>query len=195
MSLTVARPNGATEGDLLLAIVAHQLGRHRNLTPPAGWTAVPNTDRSDGNNARIHALYKSAGAGEPSSYTFTLTGGSGQDIAGGMLAVSWAKATAPINASDSRRNTSVTTSVTAPSITTTTGNALLVFGGACNETATFTPPVGMSEQFDRATSSSTSVAAEVATAAFQNPGATGTRIATSSVSCRSVGVDIAVAPS
>ena len=194
--MTVARPGGTTEGDLLLAVVAHQFGRHRNLTPPGGWTAVPNTDRSDGNNTRIHGWYKLAGASEPSSYTFTLTGGSGQDIAGGILAVSGARATAPINASGSQRNTSVTTSVTAPSITTTTGNALLVFGGACNDIVTFTPPGGMIEQFDRATtSSSVRVATEVATAGLPNPGATGTRTATTSAACRSVGVDIAVAPS
>jgi hypothetical protein len=86
--------------------------------------------------------------------------------------------------------------VTAPSITTTTGNALLVFGGACNETATFAPPGGMTEQFDRATTSSSArVSTEVATAGFAGPGATGTRTATASAACRSVGIEIAIAPS
>jgi MSHA biogenesis protein MshQ len=194
-SLTVARPPGTAEGDLLLALVSHQLGRHRSLAPPTGWTAVPNADRADGNNARIHGWYKLSGPNEPASYTFTLTGGSGQDIAGGILAVSGASSASPINASGSQRNTTLSTSVTGPSITTSTGGTLLVFGGACNATATFTPPAGMSEEFDRATAGSSSrVATEVATAGVSSPGATGTRTAAASSPCRSVAVTIAVAP-
>ena len=121
-------------------------------------------------------------------------GGVVKDISGGVLAVSGANQTSPIDASGGENNGPYASiSVTAPSITTTLPNALLVYGGACNGVYTFTPPTLMTEQWDRATGSSTSrVATEVATAPFPTPGPTGTRTATASGSCRSVAVQIAI---
>lgn len=166
------------------------------MTAPTGWTPVPNTDWADGNNARIHSWYKLAGSGEPSSYTFQLTGGTGQDISGGILAISGARQAAPINASGGQSNgPGASISVTAPSITTTLANTLLVFGGACANTYTYTPPPGMTEQWDRGTTSANSkVSTEAATQAFGSTGATGTRVATLSSSCKNVAINIAVAP-
>jgi hypothetical protein len=166
------------------------------MTAPAGWSLVPNTDWAEGNNARIHAWYKLAGSGEPSSYVFPLTGGSGQDISGGMLAISGASQSAPINASNGQANgPPASVSVTAPSITTTLSNTLLVFGGACANNYTFTPPSGMAEQWDRGTTSQNSkISTEAATQPIASAGATGTRVATLSNSCRNVAINIAVAP-
>jgi hypothetical protein len=174
-------------------VVGHQLGNRRNLTPPAGWSAVPNTDRANNKAVRIHAWYTIAGSSEPPSYTFTLTGGAGTDIAGGILAVSGAGST-PINASGGQSNGGPSTSVGAPSITTTVPNALLVYGGSCSEAATFTAPTGMSEQWDRSTAGAAAVATETATAGFPTPGATGLRTATVSTACRSAGIQVAIAP-
>jgi hypothetical protein len=92
-------PNGTAQGDVLLAIVGNQSGQARSLDPPAGWTAVPNTDYSDGNGVRSHAWYKIAGPAEPSSFTFNLSGGSGQAIAGGIYDIAGANTSTPINAS------------------------------------------------------------------------------------------------
>jgi hypothetical protein len=180
---------------VLVAILGHQNGVNRNLTPPAGWTLVPNTDFMDGTNVRIKAFYKVAGPLEPSSYNFTLNGGTGADIAGGMMAVSNASVAAPINASNGQNNapSGATKNVTAPSITTTVPNTLLVFGGACNVIATFTPPLGMIEQWDRSTSGAYKVSIEAATQ-YPALGATGIRVATASTTCRTLGMSIAIAP-
>lgn len=166
------------------------------MTAPAGWSLVPNTDWADGNNARIHAWYKLAGPSEPSSYVFPLTGGSGQDISGGILAISGARQAAPINASNGQSNgPGASPVVTAPSVTTSLANTLLVFGGACANNYTFTPPPGMTEQWDRGTTSANSkVATEAATQPIATIGATGTRVATLSSSCRNVAINVAVAP-
>ena len=172
-------------------VVAHQGGSRRNVTPPSGWTAVAGTDRANSKDVRIHAWFKVTGSSEPSSYTFTLTGGSGVDLSGGLLDVSGA-GSSPINASASQSNGGPSTSVSAPSITTTAPNALLVFGGACNDGSSFTAPAGMSEQWDVATTGTAAVGTETATAGFANPGATGTRTAIASGSCRSVGVQVAI---
>jgi len=109
-----------------------------------------------------------------------------------VLAVSGATS---INASGSQSGGTSSTSVSAPSITTTAPSALLVFGGACNNASSFTPPSGMTEQWDRASSGAGArVATETAIEGFPGPGATGIRTATASSSCRSVGVQIAVRP-
>ena len=192
-SINLGRPAGTVAGDLFLAVVGHEFGNRRSMAPPAGWTAVPNTDRANGKWVGIHAWYRVAGPSEPASYTFTLTGGAGVDIAGGLLDISGAGAT-PINASAIQSNGGPSTSVSAPSITTTVPNSLLVFGGSCSETSTFTQPGGMTEQWDRTTTGSAAVSTEAATAGFPGPGSTGLRTATVSTACRSAGIQVAIAP-
>jgi hypothetical protein len=84
--------------------------------------------------------------------------------------------------------------VNAPSITTSFPGDLLVFGGACASPVSFTPPAGMSERWDAATSGPFKVATEGASLQLATAGATGVRTATASTSCRSVAIQVAVAP-
>jgi hypothetical protein len=194
-SLNLPLPAGTTAGDLLLAFAANMNGQNRNMAPPAGWTTVPNTEVFNGTGVRTHAWYRFAGFSEPSSYAFTMTGGAGYDMSGGIAAITGASTTAPINASAAQQNGAASNLVTAPSITTTLPNALLIFGGACNVAITYTPPVGMTERWDVASSGSFKVATELATQALPAAGATGIRRATASgTNCSSAGVDIALAP-
>ena len=194
-SITFTKPAGAVTGDLLLAIAANMNGSGRSMAAPAGWTTIPNTDQFNGTAARTHAWYKVAGATEPPDYTFALTGGSGYDMSGGILAIVGANATIPINASGGQNSgATLSTSVIAPSITTSVANTLLAFGGACNVQVAFAPPPGMTEQWDRASSGSFRVVTETATQAFAGTGATGTRTATLSGACKNDGILIAVAP-
>jgi Calcineurin-like phosphoesterase len=174
-SISIAKPAGAAQGDLLLAVVGHQSGAATSMNPPTGWTAVPNTDYSDLNNARIHAWYKVAGTSEPSSYTFTLTG-SGQAISGGILAITGASG-APINASLGQVTPTHTLFLAAPSITTTAPRTLLVYGGVINQPLFITPPAFMRERFDAGTSGPYNIETEVATQALTTMGATGVRTA------------------
>jgi MSHA biogenesis protein MshQ len=168
---------------------------NRNLLPPSGWTLMPNSDWTDGNNVRIRSYYKLAGPLEPPSYTFAFASGAGQDMSGGILAVIGARSTGPIDASNGQFNgTTSSKNVTAPSITTTVANTLLVFGGACNVIASFTPPAGMTEHWDASSSGTYKVSTEAASQALGPFGPTGVRIATASTSCRSLAVSIAVAP-
>jgi hypothetical protein len=191
--LTIAKPAGAAESDLLLAVVAHQGGSAKNMTAPAGWTEIPGTNVYQGTNARIHAWYRFAGAAEPDSYAFTLTGG-GDDMAGGIMAIQSARAPSPVDVAAGQANATSTRSVTAPSVTTTVPNTLLVFGGACSSQVTFAPPTGMGEQWDVATSGPFRVSIEAAVQSLATAQATGARVATASASCRSVAIDLAVAP-
>jgi hypothetical protein len=194
-SLSLNKPAGTAQGDLLVATVSHQGGSLRSVTPPSGWTAVPNTDFSNSTNVRIHAYYRLAGASEPSSYTFTLTGGSGQAMTGGILDITGANTGTPINASGGQSNGSATSkSVPAPSITTTVNNALLIYAGAAQVSATWGPPGLMTTQWQGSTSGSYNVSNESAIQALASSGATGTRSALLSTSGKSVADMIAIAP-
>jgi hypothetical protein len=194
-SITINTPPGTASGDILIAMVAHQNGVNRNLLPPSGWTVVPNADWTDGTNARIRGFYRVAGSLEPPNYTFTFASGSGADMSGGILAILGGSPTAPINISNGQSNGSVgSKNVTAPSISTTVANTLLIFGGACNVIAGFTPPTGMTEHWDVASSGTYKVATEAASQALGPLGPTGVRVALASTSCRSVALSLAVAP-
>jgi len=193
-SLAISKPAGTLAGDLLLATISHQGGSQRNITPPAGWTNIPSADVSQGSNARIHAWYKVAGASEPASYTFTLTGGGGMSIAGGVMAIQGADSANPINAAGGQSTGSTNvTQLTAPSITTTKPNTALIYSGAVNTPATFTPPQLMPEQWDVIGAGSYQIATEAAVGGVAVAGATGTRAATLSTSAAGVAIAIAVA--
>jgi hypothetical protein len=193
-SLTIARPAGVVAGDLLLAVVGHQGGTARGMTPPPGWTPVPNGDYAQGTNARIHAWYLIAGASEPDSYTFTITGGSGQDTSGALFAITGASAAAPINASLGQVNASSSKTATAPSVTTSAANTLLLYCAAVSTGVTFTPPSGMTEQLDLGTTGTYKVTTTIATQELAGAGPTGPRAATTSVSTRGVALTIAIGP-
>ena len=194
-TLSIPKPAGTQEGDLLLGVVSHQGGSTRDMTPPTGWTAVPNADIYEGGNARIHAWWKVAGASEPSSYGFTVTGGTSWSSAGGVMAITGANLMSPIEtAGGLSTGSTTTTKLTAPALTTTKPNTLLVYGGAVNQPATFTPPQFYSEQWDLSTAATYNVATETAVRTFEETGSTGTATATLNVAARGVAIHVAVSP-
>jgi hypothetical protein len=193
-SLSINEPSATAAGDLLVAIVSHQGGSTRSVSPPAGWTAVPRTDFSNGSNARIHAYYHFAGSSEPASYVFALTGGTSQAMAGGIFDITGANATTPINASNGQSNgTTASKSVPAPSITTTVVHTLLIYGGAVNSNANWTAPGLMSEGWQQSTNGPYKISTESAGQPIANAGATGTRTGFLSTSGTSVAIMIAIA--
>lgn len=66
----VDKPTGVVEGDVMYAFNIHESGTMVSDTPPSGWAAVgTNPHAFGGGNA--HVYKKTAGASEPSTYTFT----------------------------------------------------------------------------------------------------------------------------
>jgi hypothetical protein len=92
-ALTIARPAGVVAGDLLLAHVRYR-DSTGGLIPPAGWTVVAVTARSQANHA---LLYKFAGPDEPTSYRFDQGSTTGR-MAGGIGAYTGVHPTEPIAA-------------------------------------------------------------------------------------------------
>ncbi len=191
-ALTIAKPAGTVAGDLLLATIGHQGGSGSTLTPPAGWTAVPGADASDGTNVRMRAFYRIATASEPASYQFNLS--NGMSLAGGIASITGAHPTSPINAAAGRVTSSNSTAITAPSLTTTVANTRVIYAGGINSPGVFDPPTGMSEHWDVTTSGAYNVATEFASAGQAAAGATGTKTANLAQSARGAALLIAIAP-
>lgn len=185
-TVVVNKPSGVVDNDLLIAVIGHDTNTTPSVTPPAGWTAIRN-DVDSGTNGGIWSYYKVA-ASEGASYTFT-AGSSGR-LVGHILQITGFDATTPIDASNGQVN-SAATSVVAPSVTTLVDNTLLLFLGAINATATFTPPSGMTEITD---SNTTNMAVETASGTVATAGSTGTRTATASTSAVNYAQLVAIRP-
>ncbi len=142
-SVTVAKPAGVVTGDGLLAVIDVQGAPA--VTAPAGWTLVRTdsstaTSPSIGQTVYVHV----AGAGEPASYTFSWTGARGG--IGAVLAYSGVDPVNPIDVQSGAVANAAT--ITAPSVTTTGTNRMIValFGVAPDRT--LTGPAGMTQRFN-----------------------------------------------
>jgi RHS repeat-associated protein len=188
-SITVGKPAGVTTNDLLLGAIT--VRSNLAITPPAGWTLV----RSDASGTTItQAIYrKVAGASEPANYTWTFAGPVTGTV-GAIVAYSGVNTTTPVDVSGGQANAS-SASVTAPSVTTTVANDMLVgFFGTAND-ATFTPPSGMTERSDILAHTASDSSAESADVVKATAGATGTKVATASKSAVNIGQLVALKPS
>lgn len=148
-SLTVAKPAGVVQGDVLLARIANRDQVDAVITPPAGWTLL----RSDQSAFAIKSwvLWKVATGAEPASYSF------GFDVpaylAGSIVAFSGADPANPIDAQSGQKNGN-SASLAAPPVTTTAASGVAVWfgtqvwtGSAC-PASPLVPPSGFTEPFD-----------------------------------------------
>ena len=69
MSITVAKPAGTVEEDLLAAVITVQNGANIGITPPSGWTLVRR--QNEFTDAGLAVFFKRAGPSEPADYTWT----------------------------------------------------------------------------------------------------------------------------
>jgi hypothetical protein len=188
-TLVLPRPAGVVAGDAMLAAV----GARGNpvITPPTGWTLV----RLDNSGGTIRqALYVHlAGASEPASYTWTLSVAA--SAAGGIVAYAGVDPASPVDVHGGQVNTS-STQATAPTVTTTGANRLLVTLHAIPNNTTFTPPAGMTERYDAQTPAANQYKVTVAAhdQLLAAAGPTGTRVATAANAAVTVGHTVALRP-
>ena len=161
------------------------------ITPPAGWTLI----RQDisGSAIRQAVFIHIAGSSEPADYTFSLS--SAQSAAGGILAYRGVDPTSPIDTHGGQVN-AASTSITAPSVTTTGPDRMLVglFGIAALTSQT--SPAGMTERYDQTVPSTNTY--KVTTGAHDQllagSGATGPRVALAANSVINIGQVVALIP-
>jgi VCBS repeat-containing protein len=188
-NLVIPRPDGLQNGDFLLAIVT--FNGSPTVTAPTGWILV-RTDQA-GTAVRQAVYYRFVGSGEPSSYSWTFSSRVG--ASGGIVAYSGVHADAPLDSSSGQANSSAVL-YTAPQLTTSSLDSLLVaaFGVATN--AAVAPPVGMIEQFGATmTVGKDKLTTEVADQIQAQAGASGQRTASGDKAAQSIGQLLAIRPS
>ncbi|WP_437611102.1 cell wall anchor protein [Sorangium sp. So ce834] len=180
-ALTLAKPAGVVQGDVLLARIANRNQVGAVIAPPAGWTLL----RSDQSASAVKSwvLWKVATGAEPASYSF------GFDVsaylAGSIVAFSGADPASPIDAASGQKNGNSAT-LAAPAVTTTAANGVAVWfgtqvwtGSSC-PASPIVPPSGFTEPFDTCLlSSSTGLLFD---AAYKQLGAAGSQPAWSGTS-------------
>jgi hypothetical protein len=144
LSLTINKPSGTVEGDVMIASIAVRPDTAA-ITAPANWTLVRRVDNANPNANSLAVYYKVAGASEPADYTWTFSTSTGS--AGGIQSFSGVDQGNPIDVESGQNTASGLTHAT-PSVITTVTNTMLVTSHAFTSSATWTPPGGMTEVFE-----------------------------------------------
>ncbi|HEY3237993.1 MAG TPA: metallophosphoesterase, partial [Acidimicrobiia bacterium] len=191
-SITIAKPTGTQAGDVMVCSIVLN-DDDPSVSAPPGWTLV----RQDGVlNAVMQAVFvRVAGAAEPSSYTWNIP--DFRRIAGGISSYSGVDTAHPIDAHNGATDSVGSTSIIAPSITTTTAGAMLLHLAAINAEGTISPPPGSTERWEsnafRVDSPRDALAA-FSDIVQADAGATGNRTAVASLPGKNVGVLVALRP-
>jgi hypothetical protein len=174
-SISITKPTGTIQNDVMIANIYCGGSGNITVTPPSGWTLVSQTSVT----GQIMATYfKVAGASEPSSYSWSVSGG--QQNQGGITTYYGVDTSNPINAYSNQSN-SASTSYTAPSVTTTVNNTMLVgaFGAKAGGTSnTVTPPSGFTELYDIGQNNNGPACLESSDYVQASAGASGNKVAT-----------------
>ena len=171
-SLALAVPAGVQAGDVMVAMVSNrQPGTALSL--PSGWTEVR---RETGGSILQVLLVRVASSSEPASYTASISGAV-TDWGGGIVAYSGVDTARPVEAHAGQTGTGP--SLLAPSVTTTSSSARLVyFATQAWGWSTLTADAPLTGLF-LARKSSTDDTALAADEALTQPGPTGVRSCTS----------------
>src|SRR5438132_986143 len=183
-SLAISRPAATVANDVLVAPITSRTGSRPppTIATPARWTSIVSTN--NGSTVTTATLWKVAGtaAADPGPYAFTVSSSS---VAGGISAYFNVDTTNPINASSGAVSSS------APSITTTVANTMLVACFGRSGSSAIGAPSGMTERFPAETSGANSAGSESADVPQATAGATGSKASTNAT----IGQLIALAPS
>jgi MSHA biogenesis protein MshQ len=175
-------PASTLLGDVLVAQVTF---RNRNgsdgVTTPSGWNLLATQDRDSDVFQSVY--YRIASAGDAgASYEWDFDGNGSRRYILGMSVFRGVDTTTPIADDNSATDGVFWGSLTAPSVTTTSANSMLVAlytMEAGNES--FSPGVGMTESYDiEEHNGNDGITSMVAWELFPGVGATGSRVATAS---------------
>ena len=175
-SLPIPQPAGLAANDVMIASIGVTPSTAVVSAPP-GWSLVRRIDNASATSNSLHVFQKAATGAEPADYEFSV---SGVDFAvGGIQAFYNVDTVSPIDVDAGQTTVSATTH-TAPTITTTVPNAMLVTSHTYAASRTWTPPGGMTEGFDQpnGANSATGQSVEGNYQALGTAGATGVRTAT-----------------
>lgn len=121
-SLSVAMPTGTVVNDVMIAILSVRGGSGVTVTPPLGWTLINSANTTTVTTMKSSTYSKVAGVSEAGPYAFSFTSGLASLSVSSYSGVDTA---APIDTQAVQANAASLT-LTAPTVTTTVANAMLV---------------------------------------------------------------------
>lgn len=196
-NLTLNRPTGTVDGDLLIALIIQDQDAtiKTGMPAPTGWTKIANSSSGVTANGQVAIYTHTAASGDPSSWNWTNDSGGVPDITGTMLAITDTDGT--FAASPTFQYSSATgTSYTAPSVTGV-ASGLLICGffrsDSANSSGSMTLTAPLVEVVDNQPAAhwtGLAVGVEQLTAA----GATGTRSGTNTDTSRWTTASMVVNP-
>lgn len=128
-TISVNQPANVVAGDVMIATVAStQTASGQTITPPAGWTQIRNQASTAGAQGIRHASYYRVvpAGGELGPYAWTLVGGA-RSTSASISAWRGVDTTTPVDVSAQQNGGSVSGATeTAPTVTTTAGNARVI---------------------------------------------------------------------
>lgn len=196
-SVSVARPAGTTDGDLLLAFVAISADQ-TITTAPAGWNLLDSRATGTATGDCRHAAYWKIAAGEPTSWVWSFSAAADSAV---VVAAYSGVATSPVQVSAANLMTGSTTIHVAPSVTPTTASTWTVFAVAVNPVydgnTTFTTPTGLTArgEADPGAGTTNRAVLKVWDAATPTTDPTGTKSTTLNNSAKGVAYSVVVASS
>jgi YD repeat-containing protein len=177
-SLTVSKPSGVIQGDLMLLHLS--VDRDATLAvvaPPSGWALV-----SDASSPTVRSLVyrRGAGASEPASYQFSFTfAGQATSVqaSAGIGAYTGVDTTFPIASAGAPKTAATAGSLTLDPVAGSKYGRLVAFFAF--RAANVSPPTGMEERWDTTSAGPTPTTSEVADQPTATSGSTGSRTASS----------------
>ncbi len=185
-SLTLNVPAGTVAGDVMLASLIRR-SSGVSVTAPGGWTLIRQVTQSNPNSSALTTYYRVADGTEPPAYTWTFGSAGFGGAAGGIASFTGVDNNAPID-DEAGNATPSAVAHTAPSVTTTMPDDMLVTIHGFTSSRTWSPPAGMTEMVDISSlppDDPVGVSIEINYELIAAPGSTGTRTATASGSADS----------
>jgi len=145
-TLSIAKPTNTASGQVMVAFVSG--AGTTAISAPAGWTLIQDTTSG---SMRQLSYYKVAGSSEPTSYSFTSS--ASRNASGGITTYSGVNSNVPIDAS--AEGLGASGNAVAPAVTTTSANDLVVLGASTATSTSWTAGSGVTERYDKASSSTT----------------------------------------
>ena len=190
-TIAVTKPAGVIANDVLIAQIRDTQGTGVTIATPAGWTKIIQTNNSSNFGQAIY--YKVATGSEPASYSWSVS--PSDKLGGSILAFRGVSTSTPIDVFAGQSTAGKQTSVTAPSLTTTVANAMLVaLYGADSGGPAFTLPGTLTLAYSSGGNASLGVSGAAGYAIKASAGATGTFVATMTQSMEGVGHLLALKP-
>jgi hypothetical protein len=183
----VNKPAGTNSGDLLIVGLMYEKGSATTATAPDGWTLIRKANQ--GNNIGLSTYYKVAGSNEPEIYTFVLSSSPKWSV--GISRIVGADQSNPID-THSGGSGGQSFDATAPSVTTSACNALVLSFYASKKDATWTEPNGTTELYDYPNIQQGLTSNMLAYYVQSDKGSTGDKTATASLSDYWVAQQIAI---